>query len=664
MTNYVWYPVTGDGQTQLSGYVWNGGVFNWNTGSFWAAESNLLLPNPNPITGAVPGSGGGTGVDQSQGPGLDNVAIVSGDIATADFALYVPNPPLGDPYINSNSYPADVLINSGTVDINGLSIASWNAFADVPQTPTIDVEGAVFKIEGTIANTFTATFPQVVVFVFGFPVTIGGTETASSGGTIDIGTGGTVEAAGLVQSSVVFDFKDATGDLLGLGGVSSSQPSEFQGTIAGFGAGDTIDLTGIPFSSANTETYADNSGSGVLTVSDGTTTLATLAMTGSYSTPFFQLISDTSGGTDIVTACFAEGTHIRTHRGEVAVQHLRIGDQVVSAFGGAPPIKWLGHRLVDCMRHPHPHDVMPVRVMRNAFGPGLPARDLLLSPDHAVYADSRLVPVRYLVNGASIAQEKVRKVTYWHVELPAHDVLFAEGLPAETYLDTGNRQAFVESEGAIQMTPEFARDIWAAEGCAPLVIDRGELGALNTTLLQHALALGFDLTPDPALSVESDGSALPLRRRHGAVSVALPGNARRAVLRSRRHVPEQIGTAADNRSLGVAVASLALDGRMLALDDPRLGAGWHAAESDLRWTAGAAELDVTGAGRLDIILAEAGAAYWVPPRVRLDLVRHAQRHGPASRFELQGVHPSAGGNRRRMCSMTAIPGTAQAIAST
>ena len=72
-----------------------------------------------------------------------------------------------------------------------------------------------------------------------------------------------------------------------------------------------------------------------------------------------------------------------------------------------------------------------------AFSEGAPRRDLLLSPDHAVYIDDVLIPIRYLVNGVSIVQQTVDAVTYWHVELPEHDVLLAEGLPAESFLDTG-----------------------------------------------------------------------------------------------------------------------------------------------------------------------------------------------------------------------------------
>jgi hypothetical protein len=69
----------------------------------------------------------------------------------------------------------------------------------------------------------------------------------------------------------------------------------------------------------------------------------------------------------------------------------------------------------------------------------LPRRDLLLSPDHAVYVDGALIPIRYLINGRSIVPTASRTVIYYHLELPRHDVLLAEGLPAESYLDTGNR---------------------------------------------------------------------------------------------------------------------------------------------------------------------------------------------------------------------------------
>ncbi len=145
-------------------------------------------------------------------------------------------------------------------------------------------------------------------------------------------------------------------------------------------------------------------------------------------------------------ACFAAGTQILTTDGEVPVEQLRIGATVVLANGRIAPVVWMGHSSIDCATHPRPHEVWPVRVSANAFGPGVPARDLYLSPDHAVFIDGALIPVRYLSNGASVAQRPCGSITYWHVELPAHAVLVAEHLLAESYLDTGNRASFDREE--------------------------------------------------------------------------------------------------------------------------------------------------------------------------------------------------------------------------
>jgi phospholipase/lecithinase/hemolysin len=59
-------------------------------------------------------------------------------------------------------------------------------------------------------------------------------------------------------------------------------------------------------------------------------------------------------------SCFAEGTRIRTPRGDRAVETLRPGDMVSLAAGGDTAIVWAGHRGVDCARHPHPANVWPV----------------------------------------------------------------------------------------------------------------------------------------------------------------------------------------------------------------------------------------------------------------------------------------------------------------
>jgi autotransporter passenger strand-loop-strand repeat protein len=192
-----------------------------------------------------------------------------------------------------------------------------------------------------------------------------------------------------------------------------------------------------------------------------------------------HLSNITSAGGTVSPLCFAAGTRIQTDRGLVTVEDLAVGEPVKAHFAGAAPIIWIGKRTIDCQRHARPESVYPVRVRSGAFGEGVPFRDVMLSPDHAVFAGGVLVPVRELINGTSIAQVPVDEVTYYHVELRHHDVVWAEGLPAESYLDTGNRANFAGGAGVIALHPEFAAQVWDAEACAPLVLAGRELEAVK-----------------------------------------------------------------------------------------------------------------------------------------------------------------------------------------
>jgi hypothetical protein len=77
-------------------------------------------------------------------------------------------------------------------------------------------------------------------------------------------------------------------------------------------------------------------------------------------------------------------------------------------------------------------------------------------------------------------------VAYWHVELPRHDVLLAEGLPCESYLDTGNRANFTNGGGVTTLHPEFAPLRREAEACAPLVVTGPRLAAVRLRLGMRA----------------------------------------------------------------------------------------------------------------------------------------------------------------------------------
>jgi Hint domain len=168
--------------------------------------------------------------------------------------------------------------------------------------------------------------------------------------------------------------------------------------------------------------------------------------------------------------CFGPGTRIATARGPVPVETLHPGDRVSTLLGGdLTTVAWIGRRKVNCARHPEPTQVWPVRIVANTFGEGAPDVDLLLSPDHAVYADRVLIPIRLLVNGRSIRQELADRFTYYQIELVRHDVLLANGMPAESYLDTNGRARFANAGTVVTLHPDFSSRGAEIMGCAPLV---------------------------------------------------------------------------------------------------------------------------------------------------------------------------------------------------
>jgi collagen type I alpha len=168
------------------------------------------------------------------------------------------------------------------------------------------------------------------------------------------------------------------------------------------------------------------------------------------------------------------------------VECLAIGQMVTLEDGRASRIVWIGWRDVDCRRHPAPEKVWPVRIKAGAFRDGVPSRDLMLSPDHAVFIDDVLIPARHLIDGTAIAQLQTNRVRCFHVELAEHEVLLAESLPVESFLDTGVRSQFANGGAAISLHPNFTRLIWETSGRAPLVQSEPLLAAARQRLAARA----------------------------------------------------------------------------------------------------------------------------------------------------------------------------------
>ncbi len=314
-----------------------------------------------------------------------------------------------------------------------------------------------------------------------------------------------------------------------------------------------------------------------------------------------------------VVPCYVAGTQIKTSDGWMAVECLTAGDVVVTASGACRSVRWIGHRRLDLRRHPDPLAVQPVRVSAGAFGPSQPLRDLWLSPGHNLFLDGVLMPVCVLINGVTVEQVPVDTVTYWHVELDSHDVILAEGLPAESYLDTGNRTAFKNGGSFLELYPNF-EPRHEADTCAPILKAGPEVEAVKARLLTRVAALGHSTTTDPDLHLLADGNRIePILLGDRRFAFYLPSECKRIALASRSFVPCHGDPASsDSRHLGVAIKTLRLDGIQVELDTLSSD-GWHETEVwpglIQRWTNGTGSLPAEA--RVVAVDLSGDGRYWV-----------------------------------------------------
>ncbi len=494
-------------------YVYNGTITNAGTIASSRGASG---------TAAVVGAFRGTIIDD---PGAVFIGKVAGGTNTAGVSLLELG--MGATEGTLSGYGTQ-FINFRTLEV--ASGATWDIAGDTTIAGTLVNNGTIIE---TAADTLNITGA------------IEGTGTILFDPTTGIFNGP-------VGAGQVIDFSGA-GSTIVLG-----DPAQFAGTLSGFTAGDVLSL---PSLSGLTGEMFQN-GTLTLTGSFGAIDLATTKSPGLAN----AVIVNTPSGPELQDHCFGAGTRIATARGAVAVEALRVGDLAQLADGGFAPVIWLGKRTVHPARHPRPDAVNPVVIAAGALADGVPARTLTLSPDHALLLDGVLIPAKTLVNGSTIRQIAVETITYYHVELPAHAALLAEGTPAESYLASGSRAQFETGGGAMTLHPDFAQAMREAAGFAPFAETGPLVEAVRARLLARA---DVRLTTDAALRVEATADG--------------------ALILSRQFVPAEISAdPRDRRRLGVKIASLTIDGRDVKLDHPALRAGWHDLEPDGRWTDGAA----------------------------------------------------------------------------
>ncbi len=603
-------------------------IFALISGTGTASTSSTLA-----VTG---GTIGGTGTIQA----LTGTLLVSGSIvaggASATTGIVLAS-------AGATSFLGLTLTGSGN-QVRGLAPASGIIRLDAG---SLTVVSSGYVAGSNIGGTSVASG---TVQVNGGTLTINPAVTLSStgqftvtSGSLDIEGGGTLGGKGVTLSDVsgvqmsVGGVALATGSAIAFAGSTngakvvdntSGGTGLANATFTGFAGSDQVVVT-------NASGFKVVDATHVAVLNGGGGTIETLTFSGAALTTN-TVISGTA--LTASAACYLEGTQLLTEAGGVAVEDLQIGD-LVATVEGPQPIRWIGKRayLTRLINQHHRDALLPVRFSAGSLADNVPVRDLFVSPEHMMMLDGVLVAAHNLVNGTTITRhDDLEVVKYFHIELPQHSVMFAEGAASESYLDTGNRNMFSN----VLEYAELGLPVGDTEPCLPVVSEGPALVAIRSQLAARAEACGFGATLDADLHLLVDGSAVyPSAVERGTYSfdIARPTSDIRIV--SRSVVPADIDPAcADRRRLGVALAGLSISGGGLAVDmlagESRLVDGFHPTEGQSRWTNGNAGLPVAMLGlmagpfTLELRIIGTDLAYPIAPHadvVTLAAARHDMR---------------------------------------
>ncbi|MBS0961406.1 Hint domain-containing protein [Acetobacter thailandicus] len=327
--------------------------------------------------------------------------------------------------------------------------------------------------------------------------------------------------------------------------------------------------------------------------------------------------------------CFLPGSLIKTPSGITPVQDLSMNDEVIAYVNSIEVIRhitWVGRSY--CTVRPHlPDDEAgyPVRILKNAVAEGVPFKDMLITSEHCLFFDGRFIPVRMLVNGRSVFYDKsITSYDYYHIETDEHAVIMADGVLTESYLDTGNRQAFYQHGKLVAFTP--SRNLTWDDAAAPLDVSQQFAENIFRHIEERADQMNLphqnktaELTYDPDLHLltQTGDVIRQIRRQNGRALFMIPAGTASVTLMSRTSRPyDVVGPFIDDRRvLGVLVGMVTLlEGAASIVVDTHLTqedlAGWHCTESSrtMRWTKGDAVLPLGLSSEMRVLSVEVIAA--------------------------------------------------------
>jgi len=344
---------------------------------------------------------------------------------------------------------------------DGITLGSDLTYAGnfTDNTATIDLAGHTFTLSGTA---------QISGVIEGSgAVLLTGTGTI---GNLELTQHASLDISGSYTETGKLTFGD-------YGTLILTPTTSFGSVIDEFRSDDKIEIDGF---SAKSATFNN----GVYTLSDGTTAVS-LNFGNDQTASDLSFYTDSSGDTFVTTAeapCYCPGTMIATDRGDIPVEDLVIGDQVLTLSGRMGAIKWIGRRDYSGRFILGRKDILPICIEAGALGHNVPVRDLWVSPHHAFYLGEILVEAKDLLNDVTIYQADIaEEVTYFHVELDSHDVILADGAWAESFINDGSRGMFHNARQYSDLYGEDEHEA-AARYCAPRLDCGDQVEAIRTAI--------------------------------------------------------------------------------------------------------------------------------------------------------------------------------------
>ncbi|WP_147124771.1 Hint domain-containing protein [Shimia ponticola] len=330
-----------------------------------------------------------------------------------------------DTFTLADGFGTDTIVGGETDENNGGDTIDASGVDRVTVTFTDDEQGTATDQFGS-----TATFSEIEQITGGSNGDRIDLSGDSTGITVDSGAGGDHITSGSGADTV---FGGADGDLFSVTSSGSGIGDVLDGGSTGVDS-DTLDLRGSILPGGrlqiNEAPAADGTGT------SGTVTYFDSAGNEAGTLTFFDM--------ENVIPCFTPGTKIKTICGEVPVEHLRVGDRVLTRDNGFQMIRWIGNRTVSTDELAARPEFGAIEIQAGALGEGLPERTMRVSPQHRMLisngaaemyfaTEEVLVAAKHLTCLSGVREVTDEEVTYIHILFDRHEIVLSDGTWSESF---------------------------------------------------------------------------------------------------------------------------------------------------------------------------------------------------------------------------------------